>query len=194
MVWQEDDFIANKRTWFDTQVRVTFLWSWIMSRALVDYTDIGRIIGCILDDVQAPYVSMNDSVRNIISYFHTSMVVHPGSYDHFWIHNLIHGNMLSSSSKKQMNGIVSLKNYIQGVDYKMTINMLLKHLYLAVQYFYITNRLISGYISSDIYKPTKIMKINYFIQVIQGKLININKLELTKMNVIKTIISKGVRL
>ena len=39
------------------------------------------------------------------------------------------------------------------------------------------------------------MKNNYFIQAIQGKLINIiNKLELTKVNVIKSIVSKWVKL
>ena len=102
--------------------------------------------------------------------------------------------MLSSSSKKQRNGKISLNNGILGVDYKMTINMLMKHLCIAVQYFYITNRLISGDISRVIYKPTKTMKSNYFTQAIQGKLININKLELTKVNVIKSIESKWVRL
>ena len=54
----------------------------MISQALVDYTDMGRIIGCILDDVQAPHVSMNDSIGSITSYFHTSIVVHPGSNDH----------------------------------------------------------------------------------------------------------------
>ena len=102
--------------------------------------------------------------------------------------------MLFSSSKKQRKGKVSLKNGLKGVDYKMTINMLMKNLYIVVRYFYITNRLISGDISRVIYKPTKTMKSNYFTQAIQGKLININKLELTKVNVIKSIRSKWVRL
>jgi len=135
----------------------------MISQALVDYADMRRIIGCILDDVQAPCVSINNSIGAITSYFHTSMVVHPGSNDHLRIRNLIHGNMLSSSSKKQKNGKVSLKNGIIGVDYKMTISMLIKHLYIAVQYIYITNRLISGDISRVIYKPTKTMKSDYFI-------------------------------
>ena len=84
--------------------------------------------------------------------------------------------MLSSSSKKQRNGKVSLNNGILGVDYKMTINMLMKYLYIAIRYFYITNRLISGKISRVIYKPTKTMKSDYFTQTIQGKRIDINKL------------------
>ena len=53
------------------------------------------------------------------------MVVHPGSNDHLQIHNSIHGNMLSFSSKKQQNRKVSLNNGILEVDYKMTINMLI---------------------------------------------------------------------
>ena len=59
----------------------------------------------------------------------------------------------------------------------MTINILIKHLYIAVQYYYITNRLIFGDISRVIYKPTKTMKSNYFTQVIQKELISNNKLE-----------------
>ena len=94
------------------------------------------------------------------------MVVNLGSNDHLRIRNLIHGNMLSSSSKKQQKGKVSLKNGIIGVDYKMTINMLMQHLYIAVRYFYITNRLIFGDISRAIYKPTKTLKSNYFTQAI----------------------------
>ena len=78
VIGREDDFTANKWKWFDTQVRNTFLWSWMISRALVDYTDMGRIIGCILDDLHAPYVSMNGSIGSITPYFHTSMVVHQG--------------------------------------------------------------------------------------------------------------------
>jgi len=75
----------------------------------------------------------------------------------------------------------------------MMINMLMKHLYIAVRYFYITNRFISGDISRVIYKPTKTMKSDYFTQAIQGKIININKFELTKVNVIKSNGSKWVR-
>ena len=60
------------------------------------------------------------------------MVVHPGSNDHLLIRNLIHGSMLSFSSNKQRNGKVLLRNGIIGVDYKMTINILMKYLYVTV--------------------------------------------------------------
>ena len=82
MIGREDDFITNNWTWFDAQVCNTFLWSWMISRALVDYTDMGRIIGRILDNVYAPSVSMKDSIGSIISCFHASIVVHPWSNDH----------------------------------------------------------------------------------------------------------------
>ena len=74
-----------------------------------------------------------------------------------------------------------------GIDNKTTTNMLIKNLYLAVQYFYITNQLVSGDISRVIYKPTKTMKSNYFAQALQGKPFNINKMKLMKVNVIKSI-------
>ena len=61
---------------------------------------------------------MKDSIGSMTSYFHTSMVVYPGSNGHLQIHNLIHGHMLSSLSKKQQNGKVSLNNGILGIDYK----------------------------------------------------------------------------
>ena len=137
---------------------------------------------------------MKDSIGSITSYFHTSLVLHSRSNDHLRIGNLIHSNMLSSSSKTQQNGKVSLKNGIIGVAYKMTMNMLMKHLYIAIQYFYITNELIYGKISRIIYKPNKTMKSDYFIQTIQGKLIDINKLGLTNIKSIKSIGSKWVRL
>ena len=166
----------------------------MISQALVDYTDMGRIIDCILDNVYILSVSTKDSIGSITSYFHTSMVVHPELNNHLQMHNLIHENMLSSSSKKQWNGKVSLNNGILEVGYKMTINMLIKHLYVVIRYFYITYWLISGKIRRVIYKLTKTKKINYFTKIIQGKLIDINKLELTKVNSIKNVWSKWVRL
>ena len=51
----------------------------------------------------------------------------------------------------------------------MTINMLLKHLYIAIRYFYITNRLISKKISRVIHKPTRDMERDYLTKAFQGK-------------------------
>ena len=72
--------------------------------------------------------------------------------------------------------------------------MLMKQLYIAVWYFYITNWPILGKIIRAIYTPTKITKNNYFTKTVQGELIDINKLELNKMNSTKSIISKQVGL
>ena len=101
VIGREDDFTANKWKWFDTQVCDTFLWSWMIARSLVDYTDMGRIIGCILDNVYGPSVSMKDSIGSTTSLPHTSMVLHSGSDGHLCIHKFIHESLLSSSSKKQ---------------------------------------------------------------------------------------------
>ena len=60
----------------------------MISRKLVDHTNIGRAIGCLLDLVYAPSAEMKDSVRSTTSLFHTSMAVHPGSNDHLPIHKL----------------------------------------------------------------------------------------------------------
>ena len=62
---------VNKWTWFDTQVHITLLWIWVVSQELVDYTTIGRIIGGLLDNVQASSVSETDSNKTITLYFYT---------------------------------------------------------------------------------------------------------------------------
>ena len=99
VIGQEDDSKVMKWTWFNKQVRDTFLCSWMISRALVDFTNIGRAIGRIRDMVYAPSVSMRDSIGSTTSFFNTSMVVHPGSDDHLRIGKFVHKGLLSSLLK-----------------------------------------------------------------------------------------------
>ena len=167
-----------KWTWFNKQVRDTFLCSWMISRKLVDHTNIGRAIGCILDMVYAPSVSMRDSIGSTTSFFHTSMVVNPGSNDHLRIRKFIHEGLLYSLSKKQQNGEVSLNNVALGFNYKLSIIMLMKQLYIAVRYFYITNRLTMKGDYQAIYPPTTTTKSDYLTRTIAGKLIDIDKMEI----------------
>ena len=110
------------------KVRDKFLCSWMISGALVDYTDMGRAIGCMLDKIYVPSISMRDSIKSRTSFFHRSMVLHPGSYDHLHIHKFIHKGLSSSSSKKQQNRKVPLNNVILRIYYKLMINMLTKQL------------------------------------------------------------------
>ena len=194
VIGREDKFTTKKLLWFDAQVCVIFLWSLMLLLTLVDYTDMRGIIGRILDDLLVLHVSMNHNIGSTTTLFYVSMAVYSGFNDHLRIHNLINRTMLSSLSKKQLKGKVLLKKGILVVDYKVTINMLTKYLYIAVRYLYITNQLISWDISRAIYKPTKTLESDYFTQAIQRKLIIINQLELTKVNVIKSIGSKLVRL
>ena len=109
------------------------------SQKLVDGTNIGRAIGHLLNLVYAPSAGMRNSVGSTTSFFHTSMVVNPGSNDHLRIRKFIHKGLLSSLSKKQQNGKVSMNNAALGFDYKLSINMLMKQLYIAVRYFYVLN-------------------------------------------------------
>ena len=104
----------------------------MISRALVDYTEMERAISHILDEIYAPFVLMRNHIGVLTSFFHTSMVLHPGSDDHLHILKFIYEGLLSSSSKKQQNRNVSLNNVVLGIDYKLTINMLRKQLYIAV--------------------------------------------------------------
>ena len=111
-----------------------------------------------------------------------------------YVCKFIHEGLLSLSSKKQQNGKGLLNNVVLGIDYKLMINMLIKKLYIAVRYFYITNRLTLEKISRAIYTPTKTTKNDDLTKTIHGESIDINKVELNKMNSIKSIVSKRVRL
>ena len=160
------------------------------SRQLVDGSNIGRAIGRLLDLVYAPSAGMRSSVGSTTSFFHISMVVNPRSNDHLHIHKFIHKGLLSSLSKKQQNGKVSLNNVALGFNYKLLINMLIKQLYIAVQYFYITNQLTLEKDYQAIYTPTTTTRSDYLTKTIDEKLIDINKLEMNKMNSTKSIVSK----
>ena len=52
---------------------------------LVDHINMGRAIGCLIDKVYAPSMSMRDNIGSTTSFFHTSMVLHPGLDDHLQI-------------------------------------------------------------------------------------------------------------
>ena len=111
----------------------------MISRSLVDFSNIGRAIGRLLDVVYTPSASMRESIGSITSFFHTAMVVNPGWNDHSCIRKFIHEGFLSALLKKKQHGKVSLNNVALGLDYKLPINMLMKQLYISVRYFYITN-------------------------------------------------------
>ena len=113
----------------------------MISWKLVDHTKIGRAIGRLLDLVYAPSASMRDSIGSTTSFFHTSMVVHPGLNDHLRIRKFLHNGLLSSLLKKQKNGKVSMSNATLGFDYKLSVSMLMKQLYIAVRYFYVRNQI-----------------------------------------------------
>ena len=93
----------------------------MISRKLVDHTNIERAIERLIDLVYVPSAGMKSSVGSTTSFFHTSMVVNTGPNDHLCIHKFIHKGLLSSLSKKQQNGKFSMNNL--GFDYKLSINM-----------------------------------------------------------------------
>ena len=118
---------------------------------------------------------MKNSVGSITSVFHTSMVVHPRSDDHLRIRKFIHKGLLSSLLKKQQNGKVSMNNAALGFDYKLSINMLMKQLYIAVQYFYVLNQITLEEDCHVVYAPSANTKNEYLTKTIDGELININQ-------------------
>ena len=101
VIGRKEDSKATKCGWFNKQLRNTCLCSWMIPRVLVDYTVIERVIGCILNKVYVPFISMRDNIGSITSIFNISMVLHLESEDHIHIHEFIHEGLLSSSSKKQ---------------------------------------------------------------------------------------------
>ena len=102
------------------QVCDTLFCSWMISRKLVDGSNI------------APSAGMRNSVGSTTSFFFTSMVVNTKSNDHLRIRKFIHKGLLSSLSKKQQNGKLPMNNAALGFDYTLSINMLMKQLYITV--------------------------------------------------------------
>ena len=148
----------------------------MISRKLVDHTNIGRAIGRLLDLVYAPSAGMRDSVGSTIRFFHTSMVVHPGSDDHLRICKFIHEGLLFSLLKKQQNGKFSMNNAALGFDYKLSINMLTKQLYIAVRCSNLLNRITLEEDYHNVYAPSANTKSEYLTKTTDGELIDINKL------------------
>ena len=81
-----------------------------------------------------------------------------------------------------------------GFDYKLSINMSMKQLYIVVQYFYVLNWITLEDDCHVVYAPSANTKSEYLTKTIDEELININKLEMNKMNSTKSIVSKRVRL
>ena len=194
VIGQEDESKVTEWIWFNTQVHDTFLCLLMISRKLVDHTNIERAIECLLDIVYVPSSSMKDSIGSATSFFHTSIVVHPGSDNHLSIHKFIQKGLLSSLSKKQQHEKLSLNNAALEFDYKLSINMLMKQLYIDVRYSCVFNQITLEEDCQAIYAPFTNTKSEYLSKKIDGELININKLEMNKMNSAKTIVSNWVKL
>ena len=75
IIGQDDVSKVKKWTWFNEQVHDTLFCSWMVSRKLVDSSNIGRAIECLLDLVYTPSARMRNIVGYTISFFHTSMVM-----------------------------------------------------------------------------------------------------------------------
>ena len=87
-----------------------------------------------------------------------------------------------------------MNNSTLGFDYKLSINMLMKQLHIAVWYFYVLNQITLEDDCHVVYASSVNTKSEYLTKTIDGELININKLEMNKMNRTKSIVSKRVRL
>ena len=122
------------------------------------------------------------------------MVVYSESDDHLCIHKFIHKGLLSSLSKKQQHEKVLLNNVDLGFDYKLSINMLMKQLYIAVRYFYVLNWITLEEDCQAMYAPSTNTKSEYLTKTIDAELIDISSSEMNEMNSTKSIVSKLVRL
>ena len=82
-----------------------FLCTRVKSPTIQDHTQIGRIIGYLKNTVQLPLVAGTDSNGILTWYVHASFAVHPDSNSHIGTCTaLLHGSMLSLSSKQKSNG------------------------------------------------------------------------------------------
>ena len=109
----------------------------------------------IFDNVYKPSMSIKDNIWSITSYFHTSIIVNPGSNYYLWIRDLIHRNILffywRNNGMKKNHWTMASSALIRRWQ-----KMLMKHLYITIQYLS----------SKIIYKPFKTMNSDYFTQTI----------------------------
>ena len=122
------------------------------------------------------------------------MVVNTGSNDHLRIRKFIHEGLLSSLSKEQQNGKVSMNNAALGFDYTLSINMLMKQLYITVRYFYVLNPVTLEDDCHVVYAPSANAQSEYLTKTIDGDLIDINKSEMNEINSTNSVVSKRVSL
>ena len=61
-----------------------------------------------------------------------------------------------------------MNNVALGLDYKLPINMLMKQLYIAVRYFYVTNRLTIEEDYQAIYTSNITTRSDYVTETIDG--------------------------
>ena len=87
-----------------------------------------------------------------------------------------------------------MNNVALGFDYTLSINMLIKQLYIGVQYFYVLNQITPENYYYDVYAPSANTQSEYLTKTNDEELININKLEMNKMNSTKSIVPKRIRL
>ena len=69
-----------------------------------------------------------------------------------------------------------MNNAALGFDYKLSINMLMKQLYITVRYSCVLNQITLEEDCHVIYAPSANTKSEYLIKTIEGELINIRKL------------------
>ena len=86
-----------------------------------------------------------------------------------------------------------MNNAALSFDYKLLINMLMKQLYIAVQYVFVLKRITLEDDCHVVYAPSTNTKSECLTKIIDGELIDINKLEINKMNSTKSIVLKWVR-
>ena len=87
-----------------------------------------------------------------------------------------------------------MNNAALNFDYTLLINMLTKQLYISVQYFYVLNQITLEDYYHVVYAQSASTKSEYLNKTIDGELIDINKLELNKMNSTKSIVPKRMRI
>ena len=131
---------VSKCTRPNMQLCVPFLCTQVKSPTIQDYKKIERVIGYLKNTVQLPLAVGIDSDKILTWYIQASFAVHLDFNSHIGTcTTLVHGSMLSLSSKQKSNEKGSLKTRLIRVDNKTTLDMLMKNFYIIVQYFYITN-------------------------------------------------------
>ena len=122
---------ANKRARPDIQVCVAFLSTRVKSPTEQDYKKVGKVVSYLKEKVHLSLVIVGlDNSGRLTWNINASFTVYPDCKSHTGAYlTLVHGSILSISSKQKIDTKSSTEAELVGVDDAITFVMWMKHFF-----------------------------------------------------------------